>query len=126
MKLSRKIIDSVKGSGSAKPVKPKPRHRCPFYGFAYFGHIFMDSKGNQCAAKANSHSPCRMEMSGFRPDWNNCRFNCSENSKTVSMILERCKIGPDEFWPRGAQSWPGIPFQTWWDYVMSEDCPRPE
>jgi len=121
MKLSRKI-----------PDKPKPRYRCPFYGFSCFCTTFTESGGKQCAFIVTGFKTCQMEKSGSTPDWDKCPKNCPENKQAV-LFLKEGKIYPDEFWPPGTKirtvgikRWTGMSFQEWWDYVMSEECPRPE
>ena len=49
---------------------------CPFYGYAQIGRhgdkILFPSFGNQCALDTRAHSPCKMEISGLKPEYTDC------------------------------------------------------
>ena len=111
-----------------KPVSPKSRHRCPFYGFYYGGipNIFMDQKGNQCALIMASHSPCQMEVTEQAPNWNMCAFNTKKNRELLENLKESSKVFPEEFFPKNRKEWDGISLGEWMRYVMSDEIERSE
>lgn len=117
-----------KTDNKLKPVFSRPRYRCPFYGFygSIFG-FFMDSAGNQCALNTDRFSPCRIEMAGKLPDLNDCiNFDGDEEEKVaLDRIIKTFRIGPLEFRPPDQNSWKGLTFKDWYEYVMSEDTERP-
>ena len=102
-----------------KPVYDVPRTKCPFYGFHYAAGFFMDSEGNQCPLITDRYAPCQMEIAGKAPDWKLCGFRADKNEKVIEEILANAKIGPKEFWPKGTNSWKGIPFKDWMNYISN-------
>ena len=101
----------------------KTRPACPFYGFSYTMGIFTDTGGNQCALKTNRLSPCYMEISEQVPDWNRCPLKRTAPSDLMEKIAER-RIFPNELRPEGVESWKGIRFSDWVEYIV-EGKPSP-
>jgi hypothetical protein len=105
------------------PVHPKPRYKCPFYGFhSAMGRMLMDQRGNECASFVDSYSPCQMKIRGETPEWDKCPLNKGED---LSILDNRLVVFPDEFWPKWAESWKGITFGKWRKYIMDEKTERP-
>ncbi len=102
--------------GLLTPIYPRARHRCPFYGFQFFGDLdtFIDSGGNQCAANLGAYGPCQMEFGGRTPNWSECPFNEPKNQKRFENIKDSCKVYPKEFGPDG------LPFGQWLEYAMNQ------
>jgi len=105
-----------------KPFSPKPRHKCPFYGFSLFGSTMMDQQGNRCALIIESHTPCQMEFKGEMPNWEKCPYNIGDR-ETMEKIKNSFRIYPYEFRFFGNK---GISFQEWSDYVMRDEFERPQ
>jgi len=109
-----------------KPVNPKERYQCPFYGFHMAMGMLMDQPGNQCALITDSYGPCQMEVRSEVPNWNECPFNNKENSnEALEKMTDQLTVFPDEFHPKGAKSWKGMSFKKWQKYVM-ERQPNPQ
>lgn len=70
---------------------------CPFYGHASFGPTFLPSNGNQCAL-IRGHSPCRMEVEGSHPNWDECIcMNTEEHRPAINQLMEHGTIyGKDD------------------------------
>lgn len=109
-----------------EPSFEKPRPRCPFYGFAMniTRGVLQDTGGNQCALNKMVASPCLMEWRGQVPDWE----ECPENDHDIQPLITEMRqcpvvVFPDEFSQPGRG---GIYFTQWYDYVMGDQCPRPE
>lgn len=102
-----------------KPYLEVERTGCPFYGFHYGGtpNVFFDSKGNQCALKISSYSPCGMEIAGNKPNWSECPFNTEENRTKLAGILEKARVFPMEFRPPKIKSWKGVSLMSWVKYI---------
>jgi hypothetical protein len=98
------------------PFVEKERTKCPFYGFCYVGGGFVDLEGNQCPF-IGEYSPCKMEI----PDWENCPEPREGRKPNCLESIGDCKIFPKEFTPFGEESWEGIPFKKWVEYIMKED-----
>lgn len=104
---------------------PKERERCPFYGFsgecAAMGFkTFTETRGNQCALLADSHSPCQMGYKGQTVDWDKCSLNDEERRGQLELMMDQFSVCPEELWPKGKASWDGIPLRVWLVYVMSQ------
>jgi hypothetical protein len=115
------LFGTIRPETIKRPLNPKPRFPCPFYGFVTFT-IFADQNGNQCPLMEYT---CQMEHCPSGPDWIKCSFNCEANKETIKNILNGYRIAPNEFWPKNCSSWDGIPFKVWMDYVMDPTTPRP-
>jgi len=103
------------------PVTPRDRYRCPFYGFHAAGGGLFDSEGNQCAL-VGGHSPCRMELAGQTPDWDECTtFNYGDNVAKLEEVADSLVAFPMEFRPEEIRSWKGVPFRAWRKYVMRDN-----
>jgi len=105
-----------------KTLVKKPRFPCPFYGFHEAFNIFVDQCGNQCPLMDHT---CQMADCPSGPNWNKCPFNCKKNKEALNNIFYGHRIVPNEFWPKGQSSWDGMLFQTWMEYVMDPNTPRP-
>ena len=90
--------------------------KCPFYGFflSLDDKIMINSKGNQCALKTQSYSPCIMQIDDQEIDWSKCVYNSDkdfekvENGKEVSKL--EIKVYPLE---DGQTTLKGISFRDW-------------
>jgi len=66
------------------PVDRSCLSGCPFYNFSLINHadfrvmVHNPVEGNRCGLVALSHFPCKMEISGQDPDWENCRMRRHE------------------------------------------------
>lgn len=118
----RKLISRLFRRSLKQPYRDTQRHPCPFYGFnGMFGNFF-DQKGNQCGLLRDSYSPCQMDPSGERSNWEECSLNNPMSREFFEENASRIKIYPEEFWPRDregvkAQSWEGITLKQWMDYI---------
>ena len=114
-----------KGVVQTGDIDPQPtRYKCPFYGFNGMFRVFLDSSGNQCALVVDSYSPCGMEMEKQTPDWTKCPRNDGTDMARLDTL--GIKIFPLEFRPQDQDSWQGLSFGKWYEYVMSDKCPRPQ
>jgi len=111
-------LSKRKGNDDLKPVIEKQRYQCPFYGFHMAMGMLMDQSGNQCALITDSYSPCQMEIRSQTPNWNECPLNNEENSRALEKIADQLTIFPEEFHPKEAKSWRGMPFKNWQKYIM--------
>lgn len=105
--------------GEMLPVPlTRPRHRCPFYGFALApatGGVLLDQQGDQCPLIVGRCSPCAMEMEGDTPDWDRCRFfNTETHRPLVEVMFGRCTIFPRELPAEGTS------LRLWAGYVMND------
>jgi hypothetical protein len=92
------------------------RKNCPFYGF---NSALMDTKGNGCFW-AGDHTPCKMEMNELRPNWENCLYKESEQTKrNLPELLATGRIFSQELKPMRADEWDGISFYYWYHYITS-------
>ena len=99
-----------------KPIYKKERPKCPFYGFAMTGKIFVDQGGNRCALMIDPYSPCQMKKEDKDTNWDVCLFNNNNNNNNQEILdkISNSKIFPDEF--SGF-----ISMKNWMKYVMKED-----
>jgi len=102
-----------------KPNYDLPRTKCPFYGFHSELGIFMDNGKNQCPLITDSYAPCEMETAGKAPEWSACSINNESAKKILDKIVDSARIAPKEFWPKGANSWEGMPFKDWMNYILN-------
>ncbi|MEK6885692.1 MAG: hypothetical protein AABX17_01885 [Nanoarchaeota archaeon] len=98
-------------------LKTMVRTKCPFYGFALFRNIMVDSRGNQCTL-LNGYAPCQMERASKSPDWVNCGFNVEVAQKGLAELLENGRIFPEELKPADSKSWKGINFKDWYNHIL--------
>ena len=101
----------------------KKRPRCPFYGFYMSSSLIgllMDQEGNHCALITDSYSPCQMDPSGKRTNWEECTFNSEKYKELLDRLARTYKICPKELWPEGENSWGGITLKEWIDRVMAQ------
>lgn len=94
------------------------RTKCPFYGFSLMGSVMTDSKGNQCALKVDSHSPCSMQYyRNCDPNWNDCTLF---NSTDYEFVLENVRVFPAELCPEGGKPWRGIKLREWFKMIVDQ------
>lgn len=87
------------------------RPKCPFYGFQFMMEILIDTDGNQCALKRDSHSPCYMEIKGQNPYWNDCSYNNPGAAEGIEKLKEKGL----EVHPEGERP---LSFNKWYDRIM--------
>jgi hypothetical protein len=87
------------------------RPACPFYGFAHWPGLLMDSEGNQCALK-DGHAPCQMEMNGEVPNWK----TCPENTGVVLLQFAEVEVAPRELREQSGQ----VPFHVWFALTVGD------
>ena len=111
-----------------KPVRelPKPRLKCPFYGFygafRLGNWVMIDTDGGNACALTQKHSPCRMEMAHEPPNWNTCpTYNHPGNIADITQVVYRPIVFPREFMPVGAGTWKGMPVKEWVRYILEAD-----
>ena len=101
------------------PKNPIPRYPCPFYAMGLLG---FDAEGiNKCALGLD-HIPCFMRSQLEKtPDWKNCPFfNTPDNERLRAYERDLTFVLPREFMPGG------IRLKDFMEYVLSEECPRPD
>lgn len=80
-KMRKRIMGDIE-----KGPKPKPKPRCPFYGFSIMTGVMMPQGGNQCAAMRGRYAPCGMETSDRTPDWTKCTHDIG-SLDDVTLVL---------------------------------------
>jgi|SRR3989344_5685750 len=91
-----------------KTIVEQRRKNCPFYGFYGGPGIFMDQQGNQCP-HISGYAPCKMEISGLNPDWNDCYLS-KNNSLEDFSSFEVSLFGIQEI----------ISFKEWYEVVLGD------
>lgn len=106
----------------SRVISLRPRHKCPFYGFfcAKSAAAFLDQRGNQCALRVTSYTPCEMEFHKETPDWSKCPLNAEKDREIIEEMMDSYKIFPDEFGSAG------LSLREWSAYVMNDKVPRPQ
>jgi hypothetical protein len=104
---------------STEPNYKKSRPNCPFYGFHSAPGILVDQDGNECALIIESYSPCLLERTGDKPDWDKCCFNDPKNKQVLEQIAKSVKVFPSEFFPKNKTSLKGMPFKEWANYIKN-------
>ena len=99
----------------ALPVAPgSPVKTALIFKTVVYAGYNVNSKGNQCALKTQSYSPCIMEIDDQEIDWSKCVYNSDkdfekvENGKEVSKL--EIKVYPLE---DGQTTLKGISFRDW-------------
>jgi hypothetical protein len=122
--LDNKIANMMGKRRKDKEIKPYfelERDPCPFRGFHIAHDMMFDSKGNQCALKTGSYSPCGMETAGNKPNWYKCSFNTEENRKKLQKDLGKVSVFPRECRPpTKIKSWKGILLKDWMIYMAKK------
>ena len=94
----------------------RERPACPFYGFGNVGgRALIDSKGNQCALRTDSYSPCQMEMAGKDPNWKECDFNTEQYRNDLVRIADNVQVFPEEL----LYSTRGLSLSQWMNYITN-------
>ncbi len=98
------------------------RKACPFYGFlaVTMDKIMLDQGGNKCALLINSYTPCQMEYSKQKTDWNKCDYNNPKMINRLGWAIEDVMIFPREFAPKDGD-WRGIKLTDWIKYTQDRD-----
>ena len=105
-------------AGWPRRTEIKEEPRCPFYGFfiAPGDAVLIAQFGNQCPLK-NGYSPCHMDTSGKRPDWEKCSYSKNLGEKEQQNI----SIMKDKF----TVITPGVKgsmrFGEWFDNVLKQE-----
>jgi hypothetical protein len=110
------------GDSKYKPVRNRERYACPFYGFSNYCKMMSGENSNRCGLLSGGDMSCEMEISEMIPYWHKCPLKPMYQKTVLAMF--NYSIFPSEFHPKGIESWDGIPFSIWMDYVMSDKCPR--
>lgn len=108
-----------------RPSEVVDRPPCPFFGFFLGPGVLLDQRGNQCALLTDHYSPCTMSIRGETPNWIRCDHDGRPETDLDKARLIRklkqndFKVCAREFWPKGQQSWEGLPFEQWFEHVCS-------
>src|SRR3989344_1587013 len=92
--------------------------KCPFYGFHLplmprNANLLIDSFGNQCALIQGSYSPCKMEINGEQPSWEECTLYEEHNKKT---LITQLNINGLRVFPNGINKNNGLSFSEWYEH----------
>jgi len=89
------------------------------------GFVEMDAM-NWCGLTLFGKMSCLMGKHQAPIDWESCYVTSEVKKAAVEMNAAKFNFFPQEFWPEGGDSWKGISYEAWKNWVMGEEVERPD